>query len=182
MLIVQKYGGTSVGDPERIRRVAERVVATKREGNDVVVVVSAMGDTTDELISLMNQISQHPPQREMDMLLSTGEQVSISLLSMALHELGEQAISLTGPQAGIQTNDVYTKARIIDVDKERLQKELAAGMIVVVAGFQGMNGAMDITCLLYTSYKSILCCRSLWPVFGCGISSHCGHISRFTQG
>ncbi len=147
MLIVQKYGGTSVGDPERIRRVAERVVATKREGNDVVVVVSAMGDTTDELISLMNQISQHPPQREMDMLLSTGEQVSISLLSMALHELGEQAISLTGPQAGIQTNDVYTKARIIDVDKERLQKELAAGMIVVVAGFQGMNGAMDITTL-----------------------------------
>jgi aspartate kinase len=147
MLVVQKYGGSSVGKPERIRRVAKRVVDTKRQGNNVVVVVSAMGDTTDELIDLMNKVTNNPPKREMDMLLSTGEQISISLLSMAINDLGEKVISLTGAQVGIHTDNVHTKARIVDVDRERMEKELNDGNILVVAGFQGINESNDITTL-----------------------------------
>lgn len=147
MLIVQKYGGTSVGSPERIKNVARRVINAKRQGNDVVVVVSAMGDTTDDLIALMKQITDNPSLREMDMLLSTGEQVSISLLAMAIQEMGEKAVSLTGPQAGVKTNNVYNKARIVSVDQARLRKELSKGNIIIVAGFQGINEINDITTL-----------------------------------
>ncbi|OAT86400.1 aspartate kinase [Desulfotomaculum copahuensis] len=147
MLVVQKYGGSSVAGPERIRRVAQRVVDLRRQGDDVVVVVSAMGDTTDELISLVQKITDNPPEREMDMLLSTGEQVSIALLAMAINKLGEKVISLTGPQVGILTDDVHTKARIVEIKTDRLKEELAAGQVVVVAGFQGMNTANDITTL-----------------------------------
>ncbi|WP_018086700.1 aspartate kinase [Desulfurispora thermophila] len=147
MLVVQKYGGSSVANPERIKNVARRVVDTRRQGHDLVVVVSAMGDTTDELIDLMKQISAQPPEREMDMLLSTGEQISIALLATAIGELGEKVISLTGPQVGIITDDVHTKARIVKITGDRLQQELAAGNIVVVAGFQGVNEANDITTL-----------------------------------
>jgi aspartate kinase len=147
LLVVQKYGGSSVATPEHIRRVARRVVEYRRQGHQVVVVVSAMGDTTDELIALMNKVSDNPPEREVDMLLSTGEQVSIALLAMAISRLGEDVISLTGSQAGIATDGVHTKARIIKVNTERIIRELSAGKIVVVAGFQGVNDANDITTL-----------------------------------
>jgi len=147
MLVVQKYGGSSVANPERIRRVARRVVDMHRQGNQMVVVVSAMGDTTDELIELVKEITSDPPKREMDMLLSTGEQVSIALLAMAIKAIGEDVISLTGPQVGIKTDNIHSKARIIDIDTGRLQQELNAGKIVVVAGFQGVNQANDITTL-----------------------------------
>ncbi|WP_366922332.1 aspartate kinase [Metallumcola ferriviriculae] len=147
MLVVQKFGGSSVADPERIKRVAKRVVETKRAGNSVVVVVSAMGDTTDELIGLARQLSDTPSEREMDMLLSTGEQVSIALLAMAIENLGEAAVSLTGAQAGVSTNEVYAKAKITGINSERLDKELAAGKIVVVAGFQGRCANDDTTTL-----------------------------------
>lgn len=139
MLVVQKYGGSSVADPERIHRVAGRIAAVQEEGHDIVVVVSAMGDTTDELISLVNKITDTPSDREMDMLLSTGEQVSIALLAMAIKERGSPVISLTGSQAGIITDDVHTKARILNIDTRRLGEELAQGNIVVVAGFQGIE-------------------------------------------
>ncbi|MCD5405688.1 MAG: aspartate kinase, partial [Desulfotomaculum sp.] len=147
MLIVQKYGGTSVGDPERIKNVAKRVVKRYKEGNDMVVVVSAMGHTTDELIDLMKKVTNNPDDREMDVLLSTGEQVTISLLAMAIKDLGCDAISFTGAQAGILTTDVHTKAKISDVNKERIKEELKKGRIVVVAGFQGINEHGDITTL-----------------------------------
>ncbi|MDA8336909.1 MAG: aspartate kinase [Peptococcaceae bacterium] len=147
MLVVQKYGGSSVADADRIRRVAGRVADVRKAGHDVVVVVSAMGDTTDELISLMNEVTDCPREREMDMLLSTGEQVSIALLAMAVFELGLPVISLTGPQVGILTDDTHTKARIIDIQPNRLRSELAAGKVIVVAGFQGVNAANDITTL-----------------------------------
>ena len=147
MLMVQKYGGTSVGDPERIKNVAKRVVKRYKEGNDMVVVVSAMGHTTDELIDLMKKVTNNPDDREMDVLLSTGEQVTISLLAMAIKDLGCDAISLTGAQAGILTTDVHTKAKISDVNKERIKEELKKGRIVVVAGFQGINEHGDITTL-----------------------------------
>lgn len=147
MLVVQKFGGSSVATPERIKKVAKRVVDTKRAGNQVVVVVSAMGDTTDNLIDLARQLTDNPSDREMDMLLSTGEQVSIALLAMAIDSLGEAVTSLTGPQAGITTNDVHAKARITGINTERLFKELDDGKIVVVAGFQGQNDNGDITTL-----------------------------------
>jgi len=147
MLIVQKYGGSSVATPERIRRVAGRVVETKRQGHRVVVVVSAMGDTTDHLIELAHQVSANPPDREMDMIMATGEQVSIALLAMAIRDLGEEAVSLTGGQVGILTDEVHTKARIQKVDTARLQAELAAGRIPVVAGFQGVTSDNEITTL-----------------------------------
>ena len=145
--MVQKYGGSSVADPDRIRRVAQRVVATHRTGKPVVVVVSAMGDTTDHLIELAHQISARPPKREMDMLLSTGEQVSIALLAMAIQELGEEAISLTGAQVGIRTDSTHMKARIQEVRTERILRELEQGRIVIVAGFQGIDELNDITTL-----------------------------------
>jgi len=146
-LIVQKYGGSSVANAERVRAVAQRVLDTQRSGNDVVVVVSARGDTTDELIAMASEISAHPPEREMDMLLATGEQQSIALLAMALHEIGGAAISLTGVQVGILTDNVYGKARIRGIKPERVRQELDAGRIVIVAGFQGVDDRDNITTL-----------------------------------
>ncbi|MGI6558538.1 MAG: aspartate kinase [Limnochordia bacterium] len=146
-ILVQKYGGSSVANPDKIRAVARRIVAAKKRGYDVVVVVSALGDTTDELIELARQITNRPPRREMDMLLSTGEQVSISLLAMAVDSLGEPVISLTGAQCGIITDDKHTKARILEIQANRIQEELSQGKIVVVAGFQGITSLNDITTL-----------------------------------
>jgi len=146
-LIVQKYGGSSVANPERIKNVAKRVVDYKKKGNDLVVVVSALGDTTDELIELASKITDNPPEREMDMLLSTGEQISVALLAMAIQELGFEAISLTGSQVGIITDTVHTKARIVKIEAQKLRQELKKGKIVIVAGFQGMTPEQDITTL-----------------------------------
>src|SRR3990167_6254312 len=146
-LIVQKYGGSSVANPERIKRVAQRVVDTKRSGADVVVVVSALGDTTDELLSLAAQVSQNPAERELDMLMATGEQVSVALLAMAIHELGEDAVSFTGAQVGILTDSTHTKAKLVDINTQRISQELAKRRIVIVAGFQGVNLDKDITTL-----------------------------------
>ncbi|BAS27614.1 aspartate kinase [Limnochorda pilosa] len=146
-IVVQKYGGSSVSDPERIRNVAARIVDAHRSGRPVVAVVSAMGDTTDHLIELAHQISPRPPRREMDMLLATGEQVSIALLAMAIQELGEEAISLTGAQVGILTDGIHMKARIQEVRTDRILRELEQGRIVIVAGFQGITPGDDITTL-----------------------------------
>ncbi len=146
-IIVQKFGGTSVANPERIIGVAKRVAATKKKGYDVVVVVSALGGTTDELVDLAGRISKNPAEREMDMLLATGEQVSVALLAMALHELKQEAISLTGAQVGIVTDSSHTKARILDVSTQKLRKELRVGKVVIVAGFQGVNLDQEITTL-----------------------------------
>ena len=147
MLIVQKYGGTSVGNPERIRNVAKRVVRTREEGNDVVVVVSAMSGETDKLINLANQVSENPDPREMDMLVSTGERVTIALLAMAIQSLGHKAQSFTGRQAGIISDGVHTKARIEKISGERVKHALKEGKIAVVAGFQGINEQDDVTTL-----------------------------------
>jgi aspartate kinase len=146
-LIVQKYGGSSVADAEKITNVARRVAKAKDEGNQVVVVVSAMGDTTDDLIKLAYQISEQPSDRELDVLLSTGEIVSSTLLAMALGSLGYKAISLSGAQAGIHTDSSYSRARILRVDTKRVVSELKKGNIVIVAGFQGVTGKRDITTL-----------------------------------
>ena len=146
-LIVQKYGGSSVADAEKIKNVARRIAAVKEKGNQVVVVVSAMGKTTDNLISLAHQITDHPDERELDVLLSTGEIVSSTLLAMALQSLGHNAVSLSGAQAGIQTDAAYSRARIVAVEKQRIVKELDAGKIVIVAGFQGITSDMDVTTL-----------------------------------
>ena len=146
-LIVQKYGGSSVADADRIKNVANRIIQTKKQGNQVVVIVSAMGDSTDELIELAKQVNPNPPKREMDMLVSTGEQVSISLLAMAIQGMGEKVLSLTGPQAGIKTNNFYTKAKIVKIDSHRIKSELNKDTIIIVAGFQGMNEKNDITTL-----------------------------------
>ena len=146
-IIVQKYGGSSLRTIELIKRVAERVGRKKDEGYDVVVVASAMGKTTDELIELARKVSERPPERELDLLMSTGEMVSSSLLAMALIERGYRAVSLTGFQAGIRTDGVFTRARIEDIDPSRIMRELEDGKIVVVAGFQGITEDMDITTL-----------------------------------
>ncbi len=146
-ILVQKYGGTSVADADRIKNVAEKVVATKKNGHDVVVVVSALGDTTDELISLAAKITDQPSERELDMLISTGEQVSCALLAMAIHKLGLDAISFTGAQVGITTDNSFTKARIIDINAKRINEELEKGRVVIVAGFQGASLNQDITTL-----------------------------------
>lgn len=148
-LVVQKYGGTSVGSVERIQAVAQRVLKTAQQGNSVVVVVSAMGKTTDGLIKLANEISSNPSRREMDMLLSTGEQVSIALLCMALQELGQPAISLTGAQVGIVTEAQHSRARILNIHTERIERHLHEGKVVVVAGFQGISSTdeLEITTL-----------------------------------
>ncbi len=143
MLIVQKYGGTSVGNSERIKNVAKRVVKTREEGNDVVVVVSAMSGETDKLINLANQVSENPDPREMDMLVSTGERVTIALLAMAIQAMGHKAQSFTGRQAGIICDNVHTKARIEKITGERLKHALKEGKIAVVAGFQGITEASD---------------------------------------
>ncbi|HVK62864.1 MAG TPA: aspartate kinase [Polyangium sp.] len=152
-IIVQKYGGSSVADVEKLGRVADRVVAAKRAGNDVVVVVSAMGKTTDGLLSLARQVASQaggvadPPRRELDMLLSTGERVSMALLSIAIQARGEAAISFTGSQSGILTNDRHFDARIIEVRPHRIEDELARGQIVIIAGYQGMSYRREITTL-----------------------------------
>lgn len=146
-LIVQKYGGSSVASAELIKRVAERIAASRKTGNQVVVIVSAMGNTTDELINLAYQVSQKPSSRELDVLLSTGEIVSSTLLTLALHDMGYKAISLSGAQAGIKTDAVYSRARILNVDSKRVVKELERENIVIVAGFQGVTQEMDITTL-----------------------------------
>ena len=146
-VIVQKFGGSSVADPDRIRNVARRVVATHAQGHQVVVVVSAPGDMTDDLIEMARKITPAPPARELDMLLATGEQVSIALLAMAIHAQGRHAISLTGAQALIRTERVHTRARILDVDRRRIDRELGGGRIVIVAGFQGITDEDEITTL-----------------------------------
>src|SRR5690348_13502000 len=147
-LVVQKYGGSSVSDAERIKRVAERIVATKKDGHDVCVVVSAMGDTTDELLDLAQQVSPLPPGRELDMLLTAGERISMALLAMAIQNLGMSARSFTGSQAGVITDSVHGKARIIDVTPGRLTQALGEGHITIVAGFQGVSqDTKDITTL-----------------------------------
>ncbi|HEY8489639.1 MAG TPA: aspartate kinase, partial [Dehalococcoidia bacterium] len=144
-LIVQKYGGTSVGDAERIRHVARRITARRAQGDHLVVVVSAMGDTTDRLLELARSVAERPEDRELDVLLSTGEVVSSTLVAMALRELGTPAISLTGAQAGIRTDRRYSRARILNVDPQRILREIEGGKVVIVAGFQGMTEEMDIT-------------------------------------
>lgn len=146
-IIVQKYGGTSVGTPERMRAVADRIVKAADRGDRVVAVVSAMGDFTDELIELAAQIDPEPPEREMDMLLATGEQVSIALLAMAIHATGYRAISFTGPQVGIMTDHGHTKAKILEVRADCVRAALEDGQIVIVAGFQGMTPDGQITTL-----------------------------------
>ncbi len=146
-LIVQKFGGSSVANADRVKNVARRVVATHLEGHQVVVVVSAPGDMTDDLVEMARGITDRPPAREMDMLLATGEQVSIALLAMAIHAGGHEVISLTGGQARIRTEPVHTRARIVDVDRRRIDQELEAGRIVIVAGFQGITDQEEITTL-----------------------------------
>ncbi|MED7928522.1 aspartate kinase [Nonomuraea sp. LP-02] len=147
-LVVQKYGGSSVADASCIKRVAQRIVATKKAGNDVVVIVSAMGDTTDELLDLAEQVSPLPPGRELDMLLTSGERISMALLAMAIANLGHEARSFTGSQAGVITDSTHGKARIIDVTPGRIQEAIAQGHIAIVAGFQGVSqDTKDITTL-----------------------------------
>ncbi|NLE08854.1 MAG: aspartate kinase [Dehalococcoidales bacterium] len=146
-LIVRKYGGSSVADAEKIKNVARKIAAAKDEGNEVVVVVSAMGDTTDDLLALAAQVSDNPDARELDALVSTGEIVSATLLTMALKNMGYKAISLTGSQAGIHTTSMYRQARIKEVDSRRVKQELGKENIVIVAGFQGVTEDMDVTTL-----------------------------------
>jgi aspartate kinase len=146
-IVVQKYGGSSVADAEKIKNVARRIAAAKDKGDQVVAVVSAMGDTTDELVRLAYQVTEQPSEREFDVLLSTGEIVSSTLLAMALRTMGYEAISLSGAQAGIRTDAVYSRARIVGVDPVRIVRELDKGRIVIVAGFQGVTEEMDTTTL-----------------------------------
>jgi aspartate kinase len=146
-IVVQKYGGSSVADVTRMKTVAERVMRTRREGHDVVVVVSAMGDTTDDLLALAKQVSPNPDRRELDMLLTAGERIAMALLSLAIRELGGDAISFTGSQSGIITNDRHVDARIIEVRPFRVQDELARGKIVVIAGYQGVSYRREVTTL-----------------------------------
>jgi aspartate kinase len=146
-IVVQKYGGSSVADVDRIRKVADRVAAAKAAGKDVVVVVSAMGDTTDELLALAKKLTDSPARRELDMLLSAGERISMALLSMALNARGVPAVSFTGSQSGIVTNDSHTNARIVEVRPFRVQDELELGKVVIVAGYQGVSYKREVTTL-----------------------------------
>jgi len=146
-IVVQKYGGSSVATPAHVRRVARRVVETRRDGHDVVVVVSAMGNTTNELLELAASVSENPERRELDMLLTVGERISITLLSMAIHDLGYPAVSFTGSQSGIITTDNHTNARIIRVTPVRVRQALDNGHIVIVAGFQGVSERLEVTSL-----------------------------------
>ncbi|RMG00062.1 MAG: aspartate kinase [Planctomycetota bacterium] len=146
-IIVQKFGGTSVADAEKIMAAARKAIRAQKQGHQVVMVVSAMGHTTDHLVDLARQVSKDPPAREMDMLLSTGEQVSVALVAMAIHSMGHKAISMTGPQLGIRTDNVHTKARIRSIDTERIRRALDEGNIVIAAGFQGISDSYDITTL-----------------------------------
>ena len=144
---MQKYGGTSVADPERIKAVAEHIVETRRAGHDVVVVVSAMGRTTDDLERLAHEVASAPAGREMDMLLTAGERISCALMAMALHDLGHDAVSFTGSQAGILTDDSHTRAKIVEIRADRLREALTDGHIVLVAGFQGVSVDRNVTTL-----------------------------------
>jgi aspartate kinase len=146
-VIVQKYGGSSVADVDKLKRVAARVMTTRQQGHEVVVVVSAMGDTTDDLLAMAKRVSANPHRRELDMLLSAGERISMALLSLAIQELGGDAISFTGSQSGIITNDRHVDARIIEVRPFRVQDELARGKVVVVAGYQGVSYRKEVTTL-----------------------------------
>ena len=146
-LIVQKYGGTSVADAERIQSVAQRIAARHRAGDKLVVVVSAMGDTTDRLLELASQVSEHPEARELDVLLSTGEMVTKTLVAMALHSLDIEAVSLTGAQAGLRTDTAHGRARILEVEPTRIERELERGRVVIVAGFQGISEELEVTTL-----------------------------------
>ncbi len=146
-LVVQKYGGSSVANVKRIKNVARRIVKTRRKGHHMVVVVSALGDTTDDLLKIAKAVTDKPSEREMDMLLATGEQVSVALLAMAIQKLGEKAISFTGPQVGIITDRSHTKARILNINAERIRAALREGNIVIVAGFQGKTVGEEITTL-----------------------------------
>ncbi|HEY32611.1 MAG TPA: aspartate kinase [Dehalococcoidia bacterium] len=146
-LVVQKYGGSSVADADKIKNVARRIAATRDKDNDVVVTVSAMGDTTDDLLELVAQVTSHPSPREVDALLSTGEQQSMALLTMAIQHMGYPAISLTGVQAGIKTDTAHRRARILQIDPKRIRRELEKDNIVIVAGFQGISEGEDITTL-----------------------------------
>ena len=146
-IVVQKYGGSSVADVDKIRKVADRVATTKAAGRDVVVVVSAMGDTTDELLALAKKLTDSPARRELDMLLSAGERISMALLSMALNARGVPAVSFTGSQSGIVTNDSHTNARIVEVRPFRVQDELERGKVVIVAGYQGVSYKREVTTL-----------------------------------
>jgi aspartate kinase len=146
-LIVQKFGGSSVADAARIHRAAQRAIAAKLAGNQVCVVVSAMGDATDDLVALAKQVCENPPKREMDQLLATGEQVTIALMAMAMHAQGHEAISFTGGQIGLVTDNSFTKARIQSINKQRIFDQLSAGKIVIIAGFQGVTPEGDYTTL-----------------------------------
>src|SRR5687767_1320919 len=146
-IVVQKYGGSSVAGVSRLRQVADRIMRTRQQGHDVVVVVSAMGDTTDELLAMAKQVTPNPERRELDMLLTAGERISMALLSIAIRDLGGDAISFTGSQSGIITNDRHVDARIIEVRPFRVQDELARGKIVVIAGFQGVSYRREVTTL-----------------------------------
>jgi aspartate kinase len=146
-IVVQKYGGSSVADVERIQKVADRIAATKRSGKDVVVVVSAMGDTTDELLALARKLADNPSRRELDMLLTAGERIAMALVSMALNARGVPAVSFTGSQSGIVTNDAHTNARIVEVRPFRVQDELERGKVVIVAGYQGVSYRREVTTL-----------------------------------
>ena len=176
-LVVQKYGGTSVADSRRIERVARRVARTKRAGDDVVVVVSAMGNQTDELIDLAHQVSSSPPAREMDMLLTAGERISMALLAMALHDKGIPALSLTGSQAGILTDSAHGEAKITEIRGTRVGEALASGQVVIVAGFQGVNpdsrevttlgrGGSDATAVALASAHAAAACEIYTDVDG----------------
>jgi aspartate kinase len=146
-LVVKKFGGTSLATPEKIREVASYLTGQKRLGKEVIVVVSAMGDTTDRLMRLARTVSPHPPKRELDMLLTAGERISMALLSMAISEMGSKAISFTGSQSGIVTDTSHTQARILDIKAHRVREELDKGKIVIVAGFQGVSPAKEVTTL-----------------------------------
>ena len=146
-LLVQKYGGTSVGSPERIHRVAERIAATRRAGTDLVVVVSAMGDTTDDLIDLAHKVSERSHPRELDMLLTAGERISMALVAMAVRDRGQEAVSFTGSQSGIVTDTSHTQATILEVKADRIREELKRGRVVIVAGFQGVSREREVTTL-----------------------------------
>ena len=146
-ILVQKFGGSSVADSQKILAAARKAIRAQKEGNQVVMVVSAMGKNTDVLVELARQITDEPPAREMDMLLSTGEQVSVALMAMAIHSLGHKAISLTGAQIGIITDSIHTKARIRSISTERMRQALDEGNIVIAAGFQGIDELNNITTL-----------------------------------
>jgi aspartate kinase len=176
-LIVQKYGGTSVADPDRIRTVAEHIVRTSRQGNDVVVVVSAMGKETDDLVRLAGEVSQHPHGREMDMLLTAGERKSMALLCMAIIDQGVHAVSFTGSQAGIVTDSVHGKAKILEVKGDRIRETVASGAVAVVAGFQGIStqtrdittlgrGGSDTTAVALAATLGAECCEIYTDVSG----------------